>query len=413
MRNWPIFALRDVAEIAAGITLGRKTNEKELIDVPYMRVANVKDGVLDFSEMKTVAATAREIEKWKLRDGDLLLTEGGDLDKLGRGACWRNQLPLCIHQNHIFRVRLPADRYDADFVSYQVGSNYGKAYFLAHAKKTTGIASINQGVLGSFPLLTPSLAKQRQIAARLKAQLAEVESARQAVQAQGKESEALHAAIYREAFAQVIPVSVPPDFDDPPSGWRWRSLTEIARLESGHTPSRSRPDWWGGEISWLSLTEIRANDGRWVQQTQLRTNAEGIANSSARILPRGTVCFSRTASVGFVSIMGAPMATSQDFANWVCGDDLDPEFLMHALIRSRKELREIATGATHKTIYMPQLESFHLCVPDISEQRRIVARLTAQLGESEAITEATRLQMADIERLPQQLLARAFGQDGD
>ena len=62
---------------------------------------------------------------------------------------------------------------------------------------------------------------------------------------------------------------------------------------------------------------------------------------------------------------------------------------------------------------MPQLESFHLCVPDISEQRRIVARLTAQLGESEAITEATRSQMAEIERLPQRLLARAFGQDGD
>jgi type I restriction enzyme S subunit len=134
MSNWPMFALRDVAEIAAGITLGRKTNERELIDVPYMRVANVKDGVLDLLEMKTVAATAREIEKWKLRDGDLLLTEGGDLDKLGRGACWRNQLALCIHQNHIFRVRLQKDRYDPDFVSYQVGSSYGKAFFFAHAK---------------------------------------------------------------------------------------------------------------------------------------------------------------------------------------------------------------------------------------------------------------------------------------
>jgi hypothetical protein len=77
----------------------------------------------------------------------------------------------------------------------------------------------------------------------------------------------------------------------------------------------------------------------------------------------GTVCFSRTASVGFVTIMANPMATSQDFANWVCGDELDPEYLMHALIRSRVELRALATGATHKTIYMPLLKPFTCACP--------------------------------------------------
>lgn len=114
-------------------------------------------------------------------------------------------------------------------------------------------------------------------------------------------------------------------------------------------------------ISWLSLTEIRALDGTWVEQTQIRTNPAGIANFSARILPRGTVCLSRTASVSFVAIMAEPMATSQDFANWVCGDDLDPEFLMFAMIASRKAIRDTATGATHKTIFMPALGSFHIC----------------------------------------------------
>jgi len=126
----------------------------------------------------------------------------------------------------------------------------------------------------------------------------------------------------------VHPIAIPPNLPQPPVGWCWRKLTDVARLESGHTPSRSRPDWWGGDVSWLSLTEIRGFDGRWVESTQLRTNAAGIANSAARILPRGTVCFSRTASVGFVTIIGKPMATSQDFANWVCGDGLDSEYLM-------------------------------------------------------------------------------------
>jgi type I restriction enzyme S subunit len=201
---------------------------------------------------------------------------------------------------------------------------------------------------------------------------------------------------------------VPPNFDDPPPGRQWRKLTELARLESGHTPSRSRPDWWNGDVSWISLTEIRALDGQWVESTQLRTNAAGIANSAARILPRGTVCYSRTASVGFVAIMGKPMATSQDFANWVCGDALDPEFLMHALIRARKELRDLATGATHKTIYMPTLESFHVCAPDIDAQRRIVRDLKQRLAEASALRTALDAQQEELAMLPQRLLAQAF-----
>lgn len=199
--------------------------------------------------------------------------------------------------------------------------------------------------------------------------------------------------------APTLPIAIPPDMHEPPPGWRWLKLNEAARLESGHTPSRLRPDWWGGEVSWLSLTEIRALDGQWVESTQLRTNEEGIANSAARILPRGTVCLSRTASVGFVAIMAKPMATSQDFANWVCGEDVDPEYLMYALICSRSRLRELATGATHKTIYMPLLEAFHLCAPDVVEQRRIARRLRAQLTEVGAALSAARTQSLEVRKL--------------
>lgn len=200
MSGLPTFPLAQVADIAAGITLGRKTKETELVQVPYLRVANVQDGHLLLADLKTIAATRREIEKWALKDGDLLLTEGGDLDKLGRGACWRNQVPLCIHQNHIFRVRLPTDSYDPDYVSFQIASPYGKAYFLAHAKKTTGIASINQRVLGAFPLMSPPLSEQRRIAADLKDQLAEVEAARQAARAQLREIDGLPGKLLAQAF---------------------------------------------------------------------------------------------------------------------------------------------------------------------------------------------------------------------
>lgn len=204
------------------------------------------------------------------------------------------------------------------------------------------------------------------------------------------------------------PIRVPPDFPKPPKGWRWVKLTDVARLESGHTPSRSRPDWWGGNVSWISLTEIRALDGQWVEETQIKTNEVGIANSAARILPRGTVCLSRTASVGFVTIMGQPMSTSQDFANWVCDVELDPEFLMYALICSREYLRSLATGAIHKTIYMPTLEAFHVCLPGRTMQKEIACRLKRQLIVIEEARIAAKAQLKEIECLPARLLAQAF-----
>lgn len=130
------------------------------------------------------------------------------------------------------------------------------------------------------------------------------------------------------------PISVE-DQSDAPKGWSWRRLTDVARLESGHTPSRRRPEWWGGEVPWIALPDIRALDGQTATRTVETVNDDGLANSSARLLPEGTVVLSRTASVGFVTVMGRSMATSQDFVNWVCGPDLLPWFLAYGLIASR------------------------------------------------------------------------------
>lgn len=306
-----------------------------------------------------------------------------------------------------FCVLRAGDRLDPDYLFAFVQSWDFIQSLVSLTQGALYPAVTNRQVLDQRIPLRP-INQQRRIAAQLKAQTRNVESARIAANTQLHEASELSDAIFREAFHLINPIAVPPVTLEPPLGWRWQKLTDVARLESGHTPSRLQPDWWGGDISWLSLTEIRALDGCWVDQTQLRTNHEGIANSAARLLPRGTVCLSRTASVGFVAIMGTPMATSQDFANWVCGDELDPEFLMYALIRSRASLRDMATGATHKTIYMPALASFYVCAPEIEEQRRIAKRLKTQRLELGALHTALRRQAMDISALPQRILSASF-----
>src|SRR5215831_17872872 len=87
-----------------------------------------------------------------------------------------------------------------------------------------------------------------------------------------------------------------------PAGWRWTALTDIARLESGHTPSRKHLEYWDGEIPWIGIRDATENHGRIIHDTYQHTNELGIAHSSARILPPNTVCLSRTASVGYVVV---------------------------------------------------------------------------------------------------------------
>jgi type I restriction enzyme S subunit len=163
--QWPIEKLAFYTEVVSGVTKGKKYTTEKLIDAPYLRVANVQDGHFNLEEIKTIAVNQKEIDQYQLRRGDLLLTEGGDPDKLGRGSVWEEQVPNCIHQNHIFRVRIKEQaEINPYYLSALVGSSYGKAYFLKSAKQTTGIASINSTQLKNFPTVIPPIDLQNRFA---------------------------------------------------------------------------------------------------------------------------------------------------------------------------------------------------------------------------------------------------------
>jgi type I restriction enzyme, S subunit len=157
------------ADIVSGITKGRKLGDKPVREVPYLAVANVQDKYLKLDAVKSIPATEDEIRRYRILRNDLLLTEGGDPDKLGRGSLWTANLPDCIHQNHVFRVRITSSHVDPVYLNWIVGSRRGKDYFLRSAKQTTGIASINMKQLKAFPMLLPPLPIQQQFAAAVEA----------------------------------------------------------------------------------------------------------------------------------------------------------------------------------------------------------------------------------------------------
>ena len=197
-KGWPeLLTLGEVADIVSGVTKGRNLEGKTTRVLPYMAVANVQDKALKLDAVKTIDATEDEIRRYLLQRNDLLLTEGGDPDKLGRGTLWQNELPECIHQNHVFRVRLTSDLLTPLFLNWLVGSQRGKKYFLRSAKQTTGIASINMTQLRGFPLLIPPLPLQQTFATRIKA----IEALKTSHHAALAELDALFASLQQRTFA--------------------------------------------------------------------------------------------------------------------------------------------------------------------------------------------------------------------
>jgi len=167
--RWDVATLGECAYVQTGVTKGRKLEGEETIELPYLRVANVQDGHLDLEEIKTIHIRESELERYRLRAGDVLLTEGGDFDKLGRGFIWSNQIPNCVHQNHVFAVRADRTVLSPEYLSFLVQSQYGKAYFLKVAHRTTHLASINSTKLKAFPVIVPTLDEQWEIANILQA----------------------------------------------------------------------------------------------------------------------------------------------------------------------------------------------------------------------------------------------------
>lgn len=196
-RYWSEIRLDCMASIVSGITKGRKIKGTDIYEVPYMSVSNVKDGYIDWTTIKTIMATKAEIERYRLYPYDVLMTEGGDPDKLGRGAVIRQPLKDCIHQNHIFRVRLDTNTmlpvYFAEYLQHQ----RAKRYFLGCAKQTTGIASINMKQLSALPVLCPPMDLQKQFSAFV----IQIDKSRSAVQQALDKTQQLFDSLMQQYFA--------------------------------------------------------------------------------------------------------------------------------------------------------------------------------------------------------------------
>lgn len=210
---WRWATLGKVAEVVGGVTKdAKRQNDPGSVEVPYLRVANVQRGYLDLTTVTTIRVPRSKAEQLTLRPGDVLFNEGGDRDKLGRGWVWEGQVADCIHQNHVYRARLPAGL-EPKLVSWW-GNTFGRAWFEFHGKQTTNLASINLTTLKSFPVPIPPSEEQARIVTEVERQFSFIEAAERAVNTAQLRSAGLRRSVLKAAFEGRL---VPQDAADEPA----------------------------------------------------------------------------------------------------------------------------------------------------------------------------------------------------
>lgn len=327
-----------------------------------------------------------------LRRGDIVVNSTGR-GTLGRAAMVQSDPEVAlIADGHVTVVRVREELADPRFVSYLLATAafYEQAN-VCLAVGATNQTELNREALRRLRIALPPAEEQRATARRLDDETAKLA-------ALVDEFEALLRFVREDATSRQMELALRGADSVPlkpsghewmgsvPSHWRVARLKFEARLESGHTPTRSRPELWiDCNIPWVSLNDVGTlATAEFLYETVNLISEEGLAASSARVLPAGTVIVSRDATIGRCGILGVPMATSQHFANWICSPSLEPRYLWLVFTTAMQSyFASLTDGATLRTIGLPDMRDLVVPVPPVEEQRAIVDR-AAEVRRHEA-----------------------------
>ncbi|GGV76981.1 restriction endonuclease subunit S [Streptomyces thermoviolaceus] len=405
--------LRHIAQINPGTPAFDKLDAGD--DVTFLPMEAVwPDSRLDLSRRRTKKSVITGYTRFQ--DGDILVPKitptfqasravliGGLHSGVGAGST----------ELHVVR---PGKSIDPRYLLYLFHTHSFLKLGEAEMYGVAGQQRVPDDFLRDFPVPLLSLAEQRRIADFLDAETARIEKLVTSLQ---RELDLL-AERRAAGIVEAVSGSAHTDrrsstlawLDSVPTAWPEVRLGLLARMGSGHTPSRSRPEWWTDcYIPWVTTGEVwQVRDDRVedLYETREKISELGLANSAAELHPAGTVFLCRTASAGYSGVMGVDMATSQDFVTWTCGPRLVPHFLLWCLRAMRPDLLgRLAMGSTHKTIYVPDLQMLRIPLPSVNEQKEIVQTIRRQNNRIDSLTDRVRRQQELLRERREALITAA------
>lgn len=332
-----------------------------------------------------------EREAALLAENDLLVTKSsGSSLHIGKTTIVSPDIAAmrCCYSNFMQRIRTKRS-FMPKLVWYMLNNEIARLQFDLLSNSTTGLANLNGTMIGQIMLPVAPLLEQSNIVGFLDRETAKIDvlvvQQQRLIELLNEKRQALISGAVSRGLnpdASMKPSGVE-CLGDVPSHWHVKKVKWVADMQSGHTPDKKIPAYWeNGDIPWISLNDTGyLKDHDYISDTAYSISQLGIKNSSARLLPPRVVVFSRDATIGRCAITTRPMAVSQHFIAWVCGKEIVPEFLLLRLRSMTQELDRLTTGATLKTIGMPDVRTVVTPVPPVAEQESIVRWVSKATAE--------------------------------
>ena len=457
--SWPTEPLGAICEIVSGITKDSKKQGDNYREVPYLRVANVQRLQLDLSEVKMIPAKESTIASYRLRPGDILLNEGGDRDKLGRGWIWQGQISECIHQNHVFRARIRDGKAIPKWIAYYANTNEARAYFLESGKQTTNLASISKKNLSALPVPLPPVHVQESLVAEIDTQLSrldEVVFTLQGIQAKLKQARAsiLKAAVegrlveteaelarrtgaYFEDVQELLervwvesmdqqpsrgkrPKSAADckkdldlDLPEPPDGWTWCRIDAVGAVQLGR--QRTPKDHSGPNMRpYLRVANVFEDRIDLLDVKEMNFTPEEL---EIYRLKKGDILLNEGQSPHLV---GRPAMWRNEIENacfqntlvrFQCYQAVLPRFALivfRAQLHARRYMKiaKITTNIAH--LGAQRFAAVEFPLAPLAEQQRIIAEVDRRFSVLDQVESTVQSSLARCGMLRQAILKRAF-----
>lgn len=395
--HWQIKRLKHIANVQTGVAKGKDNEGKDTIEVPYLRVANVQDGYLSLDDVATIAIPREDLTRYSLQPGDVLMNEGGDFDKLGRGSVWLGEIDPCIHQNHVFAVRPTI--VSSAWLNAFTGSLAAQFYFMGRAKQSTNLASISSSNIMELPVAMPPAAEVELLLAHLNRETARIdaliEKKTRFIELLREKRQALitHAATRGLDPSVKMKDSGVKWLGEMPEHWEVRSVSSVSTKITNGYVGPTRDILVGEGVRYLQSLHIKSNQIKF--DAPYFVTEEWSNQHRKSILETGDVLIVQTGDIGQVTVV------TDEFAGCNC----------HALIIVAPErsiiaggwmswvfnssygyhmLLSIQTGAMHPHLNCGNVKDVLLPVPPLTEQLEIVKhieheerRVTALAGKTE------------------------------
>lgn len=404
--HWDIRAVKTLVRLDGGSGFPEDEQGQSEHSIPFFKVAELVSN-LQTTDNTVSEATAKRLGAKVFQPNTLVFAKVGAALLLNRrcllemAACLDNNMmalsPISCSPRWLFWV--------FSIIDMGVIANPG------------AVPSINQEQVGNIRLCVPSLEEQLHMVALLDREAARLDALVERRSRFIKLLREKRQALITHAVTKGLTPNVKMKdsgvewLGEVPEHWDVVQLRHKAKLASGHTPSRSHPEYWVDcDTPWFTLADVwqvRSGESKFVYDTSEKVSQLGLEKSSARLLPAGSVFLSRTASVGFSGIMGVDMATSQDFAVWTCDNSLNNEFLYYILRGMKGEFDRLMMGSTHKTIYMPDIEALRVACPPLEEQKLIVEFLCVQFQALSKIIDKSELSLSLLKERRSALITAA------